>query len=212
MNDVFILSTGSSLLELTQEEKDYINSCETFAVNDFLIHHEKIKLYPKNWVYIDLNEKTKNYLQKTYENGDHLNCNWYISKEHIEVLNTLGIKPKSNIIQILSKYSYGTWGNSLDKLLFWCSITGLAINVANIVYPNSNIKVIGMDGGRNLYFHSSEKDFQTIKANHNSVDWFKWGIPIIINSLNNQGLKIFNCNKKSQYVLDNKMEYSPVIS
>lgn len=209
--DVFVLATGHSLQNLTDDEKEYINQSETYAVNDFLIHHKKINIYPKNWVYIDLNKKTESYLQKTFLEADYLNINWYISKEHKDILHTLNIAPKSPIVEILSKYSYCEWGNEIHKTLFWCSITGLAINIANILNPTSNIKVIGMDGGKNIYFHSTEKDIQQIKNNHNSCDWFKWGLPIINNSLNKRSVKIYNCNKNSQYVLSNEMEYSDIL-
>jgi hypothetical protein len=212
MKDVFVLATGPSIRDLTDEERDYINSCNTYAVNDFLIHHKKANLYPKNWVYIDLNEKTKKYLQETHSTADYLNCNWFISKEHVDVLTSLDIYPQSPITQILSKYSYTEWGEDITKTLFWCSITGLAINVAHILNPDCNIKVIGMDGGRNLYFHSCVADFQKIKGNHNSCDWFKWGIPLIEKSLSKENIQIFNCSKKSQYVVNKDMKYSPVVS
>ena len=46
MNDVFILGHGLSLLDLTEEEKDYIKSCPSFTTSIYLPYYEAIGIVP----------------------------------------------------------------------------------------------------------------------------------------------------------------------
>jgi hypothetical protein len=215
MNDVFIIGTGDSLLNLTEEEIEYINSCDNIVVNSHLIFHQLINIKPKNWIYVDNDVKTETMLKHTYEIADYLNINWYLGETHIDMLKTLNITPKSNIIKMNTKYSLNKWAETLEEQPFWCSILGIAINLATILYPKSRLKIIGMDGigGQHFYTKSvSNYNKEIIKYHstsvistnfHNSVSWFKWGLPIIIREVEKRGSEIYHYNKDSIFVNEN---------
>lgn len=219
MNDVFIIGTGDSLLNLNQDEINYINKCENIVVNSHLIFHELLKIQPKNWVYVDNDYKTETMLKYTYENADSLGVNWFLCDTHIQKLTELGINPKSNIVKFNTKYSIQSWANNLNESPFWCSILGTAVNLMTILYPKSQIKIIGMDGvgGRHFYTNqimNYDKNIQKYHTtnigdyeHHNSVNWFKWGIPIMIREVEKRESQIFHCNSNSIFTNENHEFY-----
>jgi hypothetical protein len=219
MNDVFIIGTGNSLLNLTEQEVEHINSCENIVVNSHLIFYDLLKIKPKNWVYVDNDYKTDTILNNTYKNADYLGVNWFLGDKHIERLNELGIKPNSQITKFNSKYYNSGWADSLEERPFWCSILGTAVNLSTILFPYSNIKIIGMDGvgGQHFYtdnvvnYSSDIKKYHTVSVSnyqyHNSVTWFKWGIPIMIKEVEKRGSKIFHCNQDSIFINENHNFY-----
>jgi hypothetical protein len=219
MNDVFIIGTGDSLLNLNQDEINHINKCENIVVNSHLIFYELLKIKPKNWVYVDNDYKTDTMLKHTFERADKLEVNWFLGDTHIQRLDELNIKPKSNIIKFNSKYSNKSWADNFEDRPFWCSILGTALNLMTIQYPKSQIKIIGMDGAGGQHFYTNQimnydKDVQkyhTTSVNnfrhHNSVNWFKWGVPIMIKEVEKRESRIFHCNKNSIFTNENHEFY-----
>lgn len=229
MEEVFILGTGESLLELTEEEKKHINNSNSIAVNSFLIFHSLIGIIPKSWIYIDLDNKTKTILKHTCEFADKLNIDWYLGQEHLEILDNLGLKPKSKITKInVKNYGANRWSKSLTDNFFWSSVIGYTINLICVLFPNTIIKILGMDGiGQYFYtkeLHNYNQDIikfhskQYLNPNvdyHNSVSWVHGVIPYIKNKVKEHGCEIYVSNKDSIFVganqsfYDDKITYKP---
>lgn len=219
MNDVFIIGTGDSLLNLTQEEIDYINKCENIVVNSHLIFHDLISIKPKNWVYVDNDYKSDTLLTYTFKNADDLGVNCFLGEKNIQKIEHLNIQPKSKIIKFNTEYSNRTWANNLEERPFWCSILGTAVNLITILYPKSKIKIIGMDGvgGQHFYTNHVGKYDEDVQKHHkasvgnykfhNSVNWFKWGIPIMIREVEKRESQIFHCNSNSIFTNENHEFY-----
>lgn len=231
MDEIFILGTGESLLKLTDEEKDYINNSKSFVVNSFLIFYDLVNIIPKSWVYIDLDNKTKTILKNTHEHCDNLGIEWYVGKEHVEILNSMNINPKSKITEINVK-NYGAlkWSKSLSGDFFWSSVVGYVVNLVCILHPNTTIKILGMDGvGEYFYTKDLDKyDKDIIKFHskpylnpssqnnfHNSVKWINGVIPTIKRNVRDHKCEIYVCDKDSIFVgsnqsfYDDKLTYKP---
>lgn len=231
MNEIFILGTGESLLTLTDEEKEYINNSNSIAVNSFLIFQDLIGITPKSWVYIDLDNKTKTILKHTYEYCDNLELDWYLGGKHIELFETMDIKPKSKITEInVTSYNALKWSKTLDGDFFWASVIGYTINLVCILYPNTVIKILGMDGtGEYFYtkdlhkynkeiirYHSTPYLNPTPENNyHNGVRWVNSVIPNIKKNVKEHGCEVYLSNKNSVFVgadlpfYDDKLKYKP---
>ena len=231
MNEIFILGTGESLLKLTQEEKNYINNSNSIAVNSFLMFYNLIDIIPKSWVYIDVDNKTKTILKHTYEFSDNLNVNWYLGQEHVEILNNMNIKPNSKITEInVKNYNALKWSKTLTDEFFWASVIGYAINLVCILYPNSTIKILGMDGIGD-YFYTKDLDKYSKEIArfhskmylnplpnenfHNVVKWMNSIIPKVKNNVKEHNCSVYVCDPDSIFVgantsfYDDKLVYKP---
>jgi hypothetical protein len=57
--DVIVLGSGMSILELSQQEINYINSCEVIiAVNKFMAFYQKSKIVPTHIYYVDAYQRS----------------------------------------------------------------------------------------------------------------------------------------------------------
>ncbi len=55
--DIIVLGSGTSILELSEDEREYINQCEVvIAINKFMAFYEKAKIIPTHIFYVDAYE------------------------------------------------------------------------------------------------------------------------------------------------------------
>lgn len=64
---VFVLGSGSSLLNLTNKEKEYLNSQTTIAMNKYLIFWEKIGVFPKYYFLGDIHFPAIKVFEESYK-------------------------------------------------------------------------------------------------------------------------------------------------
>jgi len=101
----------------------------------------------------------------------------------------------------------------------------MAINLAHILHPGRNIKIVGMDGGKIEHFWTKDmlenpkKYNQDSLANldyskindHNACLWWKDGSKTVDDFFKNKEVGVFNCNEESYYVEEGVMDYKPIL-
>lgn len=236
--EVFVVGTGSSLLTLTEEEIEYINSRPCISVNRYVMFWDIVGIKPKYHIHLDLNEQTNSIIRGALHGSSTLEeLNWITTKEHLDLIkrfdSTIESRVKFTLVNKLrGRHAFADKFDSSERL-FWCSILGSAINAIHILYPNSTIKILGMDGGPNTHFwaedlvknsskytdsmYALQKFFRPLKnlinskRYHNSKKMFEWGLPIILEYFNDKGIGIYNCNQTSDWVVNGQMKYRSVL-
>ena len=86
IDDVIILGSGESILELTNEEVDYINKCKTvIAMNKFMAFYKKSNILPTHVYFHDTHENSIHFLNYIFAvcQGDSLRgVTFILSKEY----------------------------------------------------------------------------------------------------------------------------------
>lgn len=191
--ECFVLGCGGSLLDLTEEEKNYINNCEcVLAFNKYLIFHELVGIKPTHYLLGDTTVKSDLMFEETlkkcvtsYEEPIQfiLHSSY---KEKFEQYSANGRRLIKDICgdqfsderysEIVKNAIYiertdwlkgGDWAHSLEDKIFHFrgSLSG-AINICNILHPSYDIKLLGVDLNNHAYF------FQEIIEAHPE----KWGV------------------------------------
>lgn len=226
MSDAFILLSGPSINNLTQEEKEYIQSCTTISANRYLCFQDMIGIKPDYHIYVDQDQKTKAILRESINKYGDNKLKFYCNQMHKDFLDTLGENNWS--VNILDKYSYSSFAQSLNERLFWCSIAGMAINLCHIlVEENTIIKIVGMDGGLINHFWINQmkdnpekfsKDAKqnldySEKNNHEVCNWWNETTTRIINKgLEKKNISFYNCNKDSYFVKSELHLFKPILN
>lgn len=183
----------------------------------------------------------------------NLKTDFFVSKENKLYLDggpipssakhpTLGksLKPCVNNHKILSHsidisespsyQSEQVWAKNLKDKFWFNSGVGSAINLASVLYPNHNIKLIGNDGGpSNQYFYNQNKcnkDLITLfakelknrakppsghsKINHYNMSFFN--TQYAIKKVKESGCNLYNCNKKSFFTKGGEQYIDKTIS
>lgn len=141
------------------------------------------------------------------------------------------------------KYHHGcgdiVWAEDINDVFWFSSSIGTCINLATVLYPKSNIKLIGNDGGNCNYFYSElAKEGKTLKmfnkelvayalgavsnSTHYNVRGFN--IPYMLDQVESRGSLVYNCNYNSMfsdtpvgtefddfYEYDRKIPYKPIL-
>lgn len=218
--DCFILCTGPSLLGINEKEKKHINNSPHICVNRFPVFWKIIGIKPKDYILLDDNQ-SENIIEKIVINNDKLNVvtsekNMNIFEDKIKLINP---KFVANYTIFNSKRNRKEFIDNIrhDLSLFWSSILGSAVNFYSILYPDRNIKILGMDGGMSNHFwsnndkHRNKLDHSCSNREHNSVTMLKWGIPIIIKECEKRSIKVYSCSIDSYWVKNKYINYSKVL-
>jgi len=257
-NECFIIGSGSSLLNLTAEEIDYINSHpNTLGMNKFLIFHELINLIPKAMFLGDFHFPAQKVFIETIEIAKKVNSEikYYVDNKFYYLFKEPHLHPVWNLklrLSTLIRYGYFIplttnynnfdffkadirsprnffWASNFNENLFFHrgSLT-TAINLANIIYPNCNIKLLGVDLSNPYYFYDKDllkrKDlidpithdesrkrglhYPVIKSKGGTIlDFF----PKILKELSNQGVNLYCCNPESLLVEKSICDFKLVI-
>ena len=225
MADVFILLSGPSVNNLTQEEKDYIQSCHVITVNRYLCFYEMVGIIPNAHLYVDNDSKSLAIIRETYRKYKNNKLDLYTIKSHKKYIDTLG-EHNWNIITV-DKYNYSSFSHNLQDRLFWCSIAGMAINLSYLINENgSTIKLVGMDGGLVNHFWINDMidnpkkytsdarmnlDHST-KFNHQVCNWWNnTSTDIVTKGIAHKDMRFYNCNKDSHFVTNNLMSYASIL-
>lgn len=257
MKDVFIIGHGKSILDLSEEEKEYIRSCPSFTTSCYLLFYEILNIIPdylvlpcpiddypaRNMVPNGLvggsahvcetsKLKTKWYVhEQIYEyllNGKLIQSHWQKSCPRVggkpvhSRIQPLDFKPsfEVNLVDIGERPGFHkAWATNLNERFFFSSSSATAINLACILYPNHNIKLIGVDGGiaKQFYHYASRDGFEAsiykaelkhhgIKTGSGSIHYSTQFMNIVHmthHALESHGCKIYNCNKDSVLVEGN---------
>ena len=236
IKDIFIIGSGPSLQNLTFEETDYINTCETISVNRYPIFTDYIGIKAKSNIYIDNNYKTPHILRELIKAKKDLKLETdyyfssnitdgctdrqYVFESRMDILGDFEFKR-------LEKSKTITFANTIDEPFYMRTTLGAAINLACVLYGNDvNIKILGADGGGNKHFFTNIVKFlksrnlvdqSFINANQEGFEKSKHPAEAFQNFIENDFPKIENrsknlfiCNQKST-LFKNIFSYSPII-
>ena len=136
-------------------------------------------------------------------------------------INHLDFSPsfKSNKIDCGETPSFHkAWAEDLNGRFLFTSSSAAAINLACILYPNHNIKLIGVDGGicHQFYNYASKDGFKSslftnyliahgtkVKSGSIHYSTSHLNIALITSKAKTHGCDIFNCNKDSVFIEGN---------
>ncbi|HAC62867.1 MAG TPA: hypothetical protein DCF68_04855 [Cyanothece sp. UBA12306] len=257
--ECFIIGSGRSLLNLSEAEKNYLNSHpNTLAMNKYLLFYEKIGIIPKALFLGDFHFPAHKVFLETIQNASQLNTkptyyvDQYYKKLFSQPLKYLGWNLE-NRYQLYTKYNYlpplyvnypnlaffkaegrsgreFIWGKSLDEQLFFQrGSLSTALNLAYIIYPDCDIKLIGIDLSYPESFYEEELKARTDlidtyyyerarKAEkHDTVVETKEGtvldrFPLIQQELAQRGNKLLCCNPNSLVVTQGLCDYVPIMN
>jgi hypothetical protein len=255
MKDVFIIVTGSSLNNICKEEKDYINSCPSICAGHYLLYWELLGIKPNHFVFPGhaWDSPTNGIIPGGLFYGvveicEHhkLDVDFYVIPETYNYIKNgiipihksgLGkrLKPCKvnnsvkctaiNVSESLHYQSTEVWAHDLKDKFWFNSGIGTAINLATVLYPNSNIKLLGNDGGSSgqYFYNQKESNLDLITLFQKDLKRFaqprkKSAIPhynmsffnttYAIQKTKDYNCKLFNCNKNSYFTKYSKSKLS----
>jgi hypothetical protein len=254
----YIIGSGASLIDLAPEERSYLdNHPRTLAFNKYLLFWDLIGVIPTDFFLVDrhfpahivfarsleisrrLRKPVTLYLERVYDK--------YISTGLFSILNGLRhrlilwrkcsywipigiIGTKAHYCHnILSNDIPFRWATTLDDpLYFYRGSLVSAINLATIIYPGYDIKLLGVDLYSNEYFYGdlAKKHPELVDRFYNAG--MEQGqhptvlgqgpsasilnvMPQIVGHLKSLGIELFCCNAKSLLVKGRICEYRPIM-
>jgi hypothetical protein len=254
----FILGSGASLNDLTPQEREYLNghSC-TLAFNKYLLFWDEVGIIPTDFFLTDRHFPAHIVLARSIQISRQLQkpISFYLDRFYAKYCST---QPRQIIdglrhrLIIWKKYRFwipfritGTqvnyfqnilandrsfrWATTLSEpLYFYRGSLSSVINLATIIYPECDIKLLGVDLNSNEYFYGDR-----IKKYPELLDRFyflgnKAGkhptiigegsassilnvMPKIVNHLRSLGIDLTCCNPKSLLVTEGVCSYLPVL-
>jgi hypothetical protein len=258
--DCFILGSGSSLLQLSPEERSYLNAHpRVLAFNKYLLFWDELGIIPTDYllgvrnfsailVFVrslniarQLRKPVNIYLDRFYaqyfmKGGGWLNLVRGL-RHRLIVFKHHKFWIPLNIIGFKANFFHYIWENWENRPFHWATNLGeplfaspsgltLAINLASIIYPGCNIKLLGVDLNTNEYFfgaglknHPELLDWsffiQNKEKKHPSLltdkPYLLNSLKIIASHLNFLDRGFFCCNEKSLLITENICQYRPVI-
>lgn len=257
--ECFIIGSGSSLLDLTSEQIAYLKEHpHTLAMNKYYLFYEKVEIVPKalfladhrfptHRVFTEIIAKAKKssqpptiYVDNYYEilfRRPYRHLRWNL-KERLKLYkNNRYLAPFWINYPQLNFFSHRqgiyegfSWSNNISEPLYWMhgSLT-TAINLANIIYPGCDIKLIGVDlkspepfyeqelqTRQNLmdagYFRNKRVgQHHTAIASKNGVTMLDAIKDLIRPELAKNNVNLFCCNPSSLLVTEDICEYAAII-
>lgn len=257
----YLLGSGASLNDLTVEEREYLNCHpRTLAFNKYLLFWDVVGVAPSDYMILDrhfpshivfvrslqiarqLPQKVTLYVAQLYSK--------YCATDPVGLLKGLkgrwtlwrktGFWVPLDIIGTQAHYCNNilddslpfSWARRLDEPLYFYrgSLTS-ALNLATIIYPGCDIKLLGVDLYSNEYFYGDRiarfpelvDRFHQLGARadkHPTVlDIARDGkhpsildmMPKVVDHLHSLGVSLTCCNPRSLLVTEGVCEYSPVM-
>ncbi|AFZ36136.1 hypothetical protein Sta7437_2605 [Stanieria cyanosphaera PCC 7437] len=229
-NDIIILGSGMSILDLSAAEIEYINQCSVrIAVNKFMAFYKKVNIMPTHVYYVDAYEKSvvlflqhifnvcrKDKLENlTFILGKHLNQKkvisnllyFYLKKNYLKFKKidnvNLFLVPKNCFFEFISHQDWlhgNEWSHTLKQPLF--HYRGSLSTVLNYVSIKYPNHPIKLVG---VDFNSPDYFFQKELEKLNFA-WQDWTTPIIQKEKNHfsaipyEGTTIFD---KFEFIIEN---------
>ncbi len=260
-NTVFILGTGRSLLALTDDERTYLDAHpRTLAMNRYYLYYEKLGVSPKMLFLSDFNYYAdlilRHTVDKLRDNGHRLP--YYLSEPYFQFYCSppyrhVGFKRRMQrkfregfdyhpqtlpdyddfiSFPVANEAPVFRWARDFSAPLYHRrgSLT-VAINLANILYPACDIKLLGIDLSTPGYFYDeaiteANRDLwvddkydqskkQGVHANarpksHDSLTLCEV-MRDVMAELERQGRRLRCCNENSLLVTDGVVPYAPVV-
>ncbi len=257
----YLLGSGASLNDLTVEERAYLNSHPyTLAFNKYLLFWDVVGIAPTDFLILDrhfpshivfvrslqiarsLPRKVNLYADEFYAK--------YCGRNGLELLKGLRARfilwrqtkywlpldiigsPVQYCHNIIDSSQPFSWASSLDEPLYFYrgSLTS-AINLATIIYPGCDIKLLGVDLYSNDYFYGDRieafpdlvdkyyKIGQQAGRHPTTIDLSNVGrhrsildvMPQVVAHLHSLGVSLACCNPRSLLVTEGICEYAPVM-
>lgn len=241
-NPVYILGAGSSLLSLTDKEKNHISkSGFVLSFNKYLMFSDVTGIPLTHFLVGDHTQKSTKALQYglDYWAANELwDTKFLINRSYtyqIERWFKGDRKLKEKLLKntiFIRRYKWlegGEWASSLDDKLFHFrgSLTG-AINIADILCQGSQIRLLGVDLNDHRYFFQDEIDINpkykifkkrlTSGEIHETADTWKGkpgilsAFPLILKNVRSHGGDIVCCNPNSLLVTKNILKYQSILN
>ncbi|MBE9166961.1 hypothetical protein IQ238_05225 [Pleurocapsales cyanobacterium LEGE 06147] len=201
-NDIIILGSGMSILDLSEAEIQYINECPVrIAVNKFMAFYKKVNIMPTHVYYVDAYQTSvRLFLQYIFdvcrkdkiENltfilGKHLNCKkltsnqlyFYIKQKYFNLRkndnSNFFLVPKNCSFEFISHQDWlegNEWSNTLERPLF--HYRGSLSTVLNYVSIKYPDRPIKLVG---VDFNSPSYFFQD-ELEQLNFTWQDWTTPV----------------------------------
>lgn len=201
-NEIIILGSGMSILELSEAEIEYINQCPVrIAVNKFMAFYKKVNIMPTHVYYVDsyqtsvilflqhiFNVCRQDQLKNlTFILGQHLNHKriisnplyFYLRQQYLKIkkINDINffLVPQNCYFEFISHQSTlegNEWSNTLEQPLF--HYRGSLSTVLNYVSIKYPHHPVKLIG---VDFNSPGYFFQD-ELNNLNFDWQDWTTPI----------------------------------
>ena len=195
--EVFILGSGASINDLTEEEKAHINQAPVrIALNKFTAFYKKAGILPSHVFFIDIHSPSStNMLQYIFDlcHEDGLGDMVFIANKEVQnrVFQKKGLLyyvAKYHPISLHRHHAYyliqrpfhidfidfyhylegGSWAKSRkEKLYHFRSSLTTVLNYVSILYPGWTIKLLGVDLNSKAYFFEEELK----KLDFSASDW-----------------------------------------
>jgi hypothetical protein len=212
VKEIIVLGSGPSILQLTSDEINYINSCEVkIAINKFMAFYEKSFIIPNNIYYVDDYEPSVvlmlDYIFNKCIENNLKKLNFIINKSHQEKLNLEQFKDNHYTFEFITHQDWlnqdQIWSNNLEDPLFHYrgSLTTV-LNYISIKYPNRDIKLVGVDLYSDQYFFQEQLEGL-------DFDYRDWTSDIVkkeklhFSAVNHQNTTIYD---KFDFILDNLLK------
>jgi hypothetical protein len=241
-SSIFILGSGRSLLELNQDQISYVNSSSfVLAFNKYILFYDKVGIIPTHYLLADYGRKaifTFSKLLEAIEAPQFAKIKFIFSQDIISAaVNALGKDYVQSVLDARSFYLVkrndwlkgGAWANNLNEPLFHFrgSLSG-CINIATILKPGMNIKLLGVDLNDCSYFFSDElndssgkwlvfkeslipnSDKHETVVEYHGVPGIDYAMPYIKSKVMEAGGNLYCSNQKSLLVQNNLVEYRSV--
>ncbi len=256
--DCYVIGSGASLNDLSSEERNYLNNhpC-TLAFNKYLLFSRLIGVTPTDFFLADrhfpahivfarsleisrkLQKPLTLYLERFYAK--------YLDTGLLSLLNGLrhrfivwrkyGYWIPLSIVGTRARYCYNIlsndlpfrWAATLDEpLYFYRGSLVSAVNLATIIYPGRDIKLLGVDLYSNAYFYGDlaveypelvdrfynagvqQGQHPTVLGPGSSSSILSV-MPQIVSHLKSLGVNLLCCNAKSLLVTQKICAYNPVM-
>ena len=192
----YIIGSGPSLLDLTEQEKCFLNEHRnTLSLNQYLLHWDTVGVIPKQPLMADgqfpcikifvetqkviqeLKTSIDYYVPQNYLNYFPAGLNWrewkHAIRKRLQVWRKFGYRMPLRInrdnLSVFSQASEARyqhlisedgwyWAKTLnDPLYFWRGTLTSAINLASILWPDADIKLLGVDLNSYGYFFDPKR-------------------------------------------------------
>jgi tetratricopeptide (TPR) repeat protein len=259
--ECFIIGSGRSLLNLTEEEKKYLNQhpC-TLAMNRYLLFYEKIGVLPKAMFAADSHFPSSKIVLQTIDKIQFLggNITYYLDEFYRKLFvippleSVWARKQRDKLFEqhgyvaplgfdyanmVFFKHQFAvykgfSWAKTLREPLYWFHTSLLtAINLANIIYPDCDIKLLGVDLQEAESFYHDEimkkpqmldkhyrRSIEELKQHPTALASTPDGQTMfdvlqekIIPHLRKSGIELSSCSSNSKLVIDGICKYTPIM-